>query len=162
MQDSLVTFGRQKWGDSSMQSLSLFFLRRRILICTSFQILSSSVISSYRCQTPLGRKQNGRPLGLNYSTLSKQCSITIPGGLWVTIGLFNFLHHGEVFPGHPIIYLPSIRQVVMNISAFICNEIRHSQEFCSHNRERDKAWWGGKEQAFFLFYTLGFISWSLA
>lgn len=96
------------------------------------------------------------PQGLNHSTLSKQSSIIIPVVFWVTIGLFNFLHHGKVIPGDPIIYLPSIWQMVMNKSAFICNEIRHNQELCNHNTEsktRKK-----KEQAFFILwlYLLGF------
>lgn len=67
--------------------------------------------------------------------LNKQSSITLPDVFWVTIGLFNFLHHGKVIPVDPIIYLPSIWQMVMNLSASICNEIRHSQELCNHNRE---------------------------
>lgn len=93
------------------------------------------------------------PQGLNHSTLSKQSSIIVPAVFWVTIGLFNFLHHGKVIPGDPIIYLPSIRQMVMNKSAFICNNIRHSEELCNHNTESKTR---RKKEGTSIFYILAF------
>jgi len=101
------------------------------------------------------RKERGvSPQGLNPSTLSKQSSITIPAVFWVTIGLLNFLHCWKVIPGDPIKYLPLIRQMVMNKSAFICNEIRHSQELCNYSTENKTR----KKKGTSIFYSLALSS----
>lgn len=132
-----------------MQSLLLFFKKKNshLYILPDSEKLSNQKL--WRSDT-FRKKTSIFLQGLNYSTLSKQSSIVIPVGFWVTIGLFNFLHHGKVIPGDPIIHLPSIRQMVMNKFAFICNEIRHSQELCNHNTERKTM----KKTPTSVFYTL--------